>query len=739
MKKNLKVMFSVVVMLIMSMAVHAQKIDVRLSPLLSKTSSKVMSVGKTKGASKMISVQAYLKQGAECPTALLEQMGITVRYVVDDVAVLVVPVNMLVELEHVEEIAFIKADAEQRYDNDVSRTVTKADQLGDVAKSQAAGLPQAYTGKGVLLGIIDGGIDFNHAAFRDPVTGATRIKKVVMFSSDTGDKTIYTTPEEIGGLKSDGAHSHGTHTTSIAAGSNLGNGLQGLAPEADIMIVSMGSTTSETNIAEGIQLIADYAKEIGKPCVISISMGMSEDLHDGSSLVCKKVRELTNGGEKEGVAVCIASGNDANKSGSIVKKLGAADADGWQMKLIMGGEIAVYYNYQPAYDLSDVFIYALDGKDFTAELRLVNIETGEIISDISDKFSTIVFTSEEPTNVSLEKNSNYPNAKGGTSVIYRLKRDDNMFCLKKGYEKYRPAIFIKGTSGQEIRAVHTIKEANEPQFLLPPALQNKGYDFGSGVLSCNTNNCDDAVISVGSYVCRNEWTYHNQGSQPNAKLLSTTDQDKTIENGSISEFSSYADADDNGKARPTLIGPGQNICSAYNLYDESYFTTEGGVDDYDYGTLGKKAIVDLAPIDKQILNKFNRNHYYGYMGGTSMSTPHVAGILALWMQAENKLTVNKIKSIMGETCLKDSYVTDIMKIPSMSFSQAGYGKIDALAGLKKILNTTAIDVVISDGERQATPATMYDVDAPVYNVMGQQVAKDTPGVVIYKGKKYINK
>ena len=71
--------------------------------------------------------------------------------------------------------------------------------------------------------------------------------------------------------------------------------------------------------------------------------------------------------------------------------------------------------------------------------------------------------------------------------------------------------------------------------------------------------------------------------------------------------------------------------------------------------------------------------------------------------------------------------------------QAGYGKIDALAGLKNILNTTAIDVVTIDGQRQATPATMYSVDAPVYNMMGQQVDKAQKGLVIYKGKKYLQK
>ena len=52
MGKNIKMMFSAVIMLVMTMAVNAQKIDVRLSHLLSENSSKVMSAGKTKDAAK---------------------------------------------------------------------------------------------------------------------------------------------------------------------------------------------------------------------------------------------------------------------------------------------------------------------------------------------------------------------------------------------------------------------------------------------------------------------------------------------------------------------------------------------------------------------------------------------------------------------------------------------------------------------------------------------------------------
>jgi hypothetical protein len=94
---------------------------------------------------------------------------------------------------------------------------------------------------------------------------------------------------------------------------------------------------------------------------------------------------------------------------------------------------------------------------------------------------------------------------------------------------------------------------------------------------------------------------------------------------------------------------------------------------------------------------------------------------------------------MKETCVNDEWTTNVDMIPSHNTTQAGYGKIDCLAGLKKILGTTAIETIGADGRREATPATMYNVDAPVYNMMGQRVDKSQKGLVIHKGQKYVNK
>ena len=78
-------------------------------------------------------------------------------------------------------------------------------------------LPQAYTGKNVLVGIIDIGIDFNHAAFRN-ANGSTRIKMALV--SEGGTLLEFTDDSQIAGLTSDLSYeSHGSHVAGTAAGS----------------------------------------------------------------------------------------------------------------------------------------------------------------------------------------------------------------------------------------------------------------------------------------------------------------------------------------------------------------------------------------------------------------------------------------------------------------------------------------------------------------------------------------
>ena len=728
------------VLLVMAGQAMAQKIDQRLTRLVEQSNNRraqgmapldAKSVNKTiavsfnaDGTIAAFSGIAMLKQGAACPTERLEQMGVKVRFQIGDMVVLTIPADKLLQLEDVEEFRYVKADEMMQPMNDLARKETKADQIVEAAKATAAGLPQAYTGKGVVLGIIDQGIDFNHAAFRH-ADGSTRIAKAFMMNDNMGHYSSATGDAVTGFTTDNMMTSHGTHTSATAGGTGLENGQQGVAPEVDLFLCGLSDYTSTTNIADCIKQIFAYANSVTKPAVVSISMGNIIDLHDGSDLIAEAVRNETVNGTKPGRVVLISSSNSAANWQSIVKS--------GTTKTVLGSASEVTATAPAVYNSLYCF-YASDYQDFTIALKVVDTTTGQV-SDIGNhvlhqKSGAVM------ENFDLIKDSNYPTATSGkNAVFYYLSCVDPV--VKLDDPKYRLAIVATSKDGQALKLICNGDNNAEPCFDAPTVAG--GYDFaangwtkGNGDIAFSASICNDAVISVGSYITRTGW---NNREGQGVGYPPSTFTGKVQQIGEISDFTSWG-TDDNGKSYPTIIAPGQGLISAANNYDYSTFiadeTNPGGAVPNPESNEAKNFLIENV-------DKHNRRNWYILEQGTSMSCPHAAGIIALWLQAKPTLTVNEIKSVLKETCVNDTWTTDIANIPSGNKIQAGYGKINAVAGLKKILSTTAIDIVPVDGHREATPATMYSIDAPVYNMMGQQVDKSQRGLVIYKGRKYVNK
>ncbi len=443
--------------------------------------------------------------------------------------------------------------------------------------------------------------------------------------------------------------------------------------------------------------------------------------------MAKTVAQLTENGTKKGRAVVISTGNSAANCQSIVKVAGTADAQGYHLKTVLGAatyptaqasQAQVQYNGQ-------YYFYAKDYKKFTIKLGLVNVKTGEVKTELGDNVLDEDGEVKTSSQLLTEDFGAYDIDQNVVDA-YEMNLEDTPLHLKNS--DLRLALFVKATPGQQIYMICNGDHYMEPCFDAPT---NKGYDFvkagytkGNGDMTCNTSACNDYVISVGSYVTRNSW---EDFSKVPHMYESSAVTGKVQGLGEISDFSGYCVAE-NGKAYPTVIAPGHGLIAACNSYDKSYFIEPGAID-------FTKTVNDLCGN----VEKNGRANWYMIERGTSMATPAVAGIIALWMQANPNLTVNDIKGILKETCVNDEFITNVMKIPSGNKVQAGLGKIDCLAGLKKIVGTTAIETVSADAHREATPASMYRVDAPVYNMMGQRVGKNQKGVVIYKGRKYMNR
>ena len=170
------------------------------------------------------------------------------------------------------------------------------------------------TGKGVIVGIVDTGIDWRHPDFRDPADslrsrilsiwdseGTLEVKEGP--SPDGFDYGREWTREEIeaalrgeaGGPPRD-PYRHGTFVAGVAAGNgNADPRHRGIAPEAEIVVVAFG-------VLDGARYIFDLAEKGGRPAVVNYSGGTSLS-HDER----KELEILLR--EKPGRALVASAGN----------------------------------------------------------------------------------------------------------------------------------------------------------------------------------------------------------------------------------------------------------------------------------------------------------------------------------------------------------------------------------------------------------------------------------------------
>ena len=727
----MKRLLYLVVALVFATGIQAQKIDARLTNLLPDANG----VSKTKSAMrgqqqvidtaavkqrinvsfnsdctiKSFSVIAMLKEGAESPMALLQKLGVEIRDAIGRMLILTVPAESLMALDDIDEIESVSADQKTRLMNNIAREKSRVTEIATMEKAQLHSLPQAYTGKGVLVGIIDSGIDYNHAAFRN-ADGSTRIKLALVLSMETDNYDEYTSPEDIEQLTSDKVSgSHGTHVAGIAGGSIVeGLDKQGMAPEADLMLCGLGDYLYDSYIISAITRMFDFAKEQGQPCVVNLSLGYSCFFHDGtSSEIVQCLKEYYKTEEnKKGRIIVLAGCNFAGCHSAIYTTLPEADSDGYNLKTVLGEDGKDTYEGMEVNRYSSIenFFYNIDGSEFDVELKVVDTITGQVYTLDEKPLYTTYYT--KVSEIDKTSTTSYLNNKyyiGYDSYSTRLFHEPN---LKLAY-------FVKGQAGKIFRAIdgRITKSSGYHSYGLP------GYTDGGDNGAFNVDICCEEAIGVGVYYSATSYMDINGNIQ---QYRDESQLDKIV------HFSSWG-TDDNGMNHPDVVAPGAGVCSAYNNYDADYIDAKG--------EFRPEMSADLT----DGVNLFGRNHYYGVKEGTSMAAPHVSGIIAMWLQANPNLTYADVRNIIRETSVKDEFVTNPELIPSHDVRHAGAGKIDALAGLQKLVGTTAINTVGADGPRHATPATMYEVDDNCYNTLGQRVSKNAKGLIIYKGKAFLNR
>jgi subtilisin family serine protease len=195
---------------------------------------------------------------------------------------------------------------------------------GDVVHSAT---PQSFKGRGVLIGIIDGGVDWRHGAFVDFDERRSRIvaywdqlltpegtetpgpgpagRPGVLYTRDELSRGLQGTQvpkiraRDLGGTNTgdDRGKGHGTHIAGIAAG-NGGPGsccaapgtYVGVAPEADLIVVR--SNLSDTDVSRGLNFIFNHSAAADRPTVVNLSFGHNTGPHDSTDDLEKTIDTL---------------------------------------------------------------------------------------------------------------------------------------------------------------------------------------------------------------------------------------------------------------------------------------------------------------------------------------------------------------------------------------------------------------------------------------------------------------
>lgn len=224
---------------------------------------------------------------------------------------------------------------------------------------------------------------------------------------------------------------------------------------------------------------------------------------------------------------------------------------------------------------------------------------------------------------------------------------------------------------------------------------NEGFISGVNESSIASTATGKMPIAVGAYVSRRYYTD-----------ITGSKKDMSWERNALYPMSGKGPTFD-GRIKPDVVAPGAAVISALNSYAAPYSVPNS--------------------IKTGSTSAGGRNYFWGVAYGTSMATPVVTGTLALWLQAKGDMTAEEARQLIRSTSSDDSF-TGIL--PNNSY---GYGKLNALAGLKKLLETDGIDYI---SDKSASPEYVYDANLRTITAAGADSIQlfSTSGMLIFQTK-----
>ncbi|MFN8547965.1 MAG: S8 family serine peptidase [Candidatus Eisenbacteria bacterium] len=494
-------------------------------------------------------------------------------------------------------------------------------EVGATLVHDASGSPPVYagyTGRGVLIGVVDTGLDLSHADFRRedqsrvvgvwdqtvqptaaPPTGFSYGREWSNREINAGVATAVDT------------QGHGTHVMGIAAGNGSATGMGrpayrfvGMAPEAELLAVKTDFYTA--SVADAVEYIFERASAMGVPAVANLSLGHHFGPHDGTEDLDRALAALSGPGR----IIVAAAGNE--QEDDIHAEGVSAPGDSLEITLSIAG-------YLPRSGTNNDYLL-IDGyyTQGTAAALVIITPSGHRIG---------------PVFAGSKRDTTTPD--GGVYVenawVNPVTTDTE--CFVQIYDKLATSSPVPGT--WSIRLLNVDRDRRTAQLDLWIYQSTLGAAFVQGrsrekLVASPASS--DSVIAVGAYMTKGSWKSKNG---------STYRYSGPVAIGDIAPFSNHGPRRD-GVLKPDVSAPGMGIGAA----------------------LSKDAAMPLEYVLDDGVHAIDQ--------GTSMAAPHVAGLVALMLEAQGYLSTAQVRQRLRETARGDRHATEL---PNAIW---GAGKIDAV-------------------------------------------------------------
>lgn len=513
--------------------------------------------------------------------------------------------------------------------------------------SGASPLPEAYRGEDVIMGFIDTGLELAHPDFHNP-DGSTRI--VALWDHTQAENDPQRIPEPYGygqewnaedidnGLSNHqdqpNYYGHGSSVTGVGAGNANATGqFIGVAPESDLIVVSSDFTRPnwKASVADAIDFIFSKADALGKPAVVNISLGDYFGSHDGLDASALLIDEMLDAAP--GRSVVAAAGNS-----------GAMPPYHLSYEIPEIDTAFTWFKYNPnALENGAVFFEVwADSVDF----HEASFAIGADFTNPNYEFRgyTDWQTAESNLNTAIVDTVLFNGEIMGICTTYVAQRGDQYHIQVAVQQPFSTQMYWRfATTGGGIFdcwsyapfGTSDIVYSNLPSTVQYPDME--AYELpDTDKTIVDSWVCSDKVITVGNY--------NNRDSFVNALgEISTYD----LTPGAIADKCSRGPTRDN-RQKPTIAASGEVILSAGRIAQIN-------------------SLLNLEP------HKVAQDSMHYVNGGTSLASPIVAGVAALYFQRDPAASYQEVIDAIINNALADQY-TGVL--PGNQF---GYGKLNGFA------------------------------------------------------------